>query len=102
MKKLLFLTLMLGLAITPGFAQLELDVDKTQTMSVDTGHNQKMGKLIFMAGASDAADRDLLGYTNDTTITISYGGLKIANETASVWWRVRGALPLPLQLAMPR
>ena len=76
--------LVLGLAITPGFAQndLSLDVDKTQTMAVDSGHNQKMGKLIFTVTAT-ATDRDLLGYEGDTTITISYGGLKIANETAS-------------------
>ena len=46
--------LVLGLAITPGFAQdLSLDVDKTQTMAVDSGHNQKMGKLIFTAAATD-------------------------------------------------
>ena len=75
--------LVLGLAITPGFAQnLSLDVDKTQTMAVDSGHNQKMGKLIFTV-TDTATDRDLLGYEGDTTITISYGGLKIANETAS-------------------
>ena len=76
--------LMLGLAVTPGFAQLSLDIDKTQTMVVDTGHNQKMGQLIFTADDT-AANRDLLGYGEgeDTTITISYGGLKIANETAS-------------------
>ena len=75
--------LMLGLAITPGFAQLSLDVNKTQTMVVDTGHNQKMGMLTFAAAASDT-DRDLLGYADgDTMITISYGGLKIANEAAS-------------------
>ena len=75
--------LMLGLAVTPGFAQLSLDVNKTQTMVVDTGHNQKMGMLSFSA-AADAEDRDLLGYTTgDTMISISYGGLKIANESAS-------------------
>ena len=76
--------LMLGLAITPSFAQnLSLDVNKTQTMVVDTGHNQKMGMLTFAAAATDT-DRDLLGYAaNDTMITISYGGLKIANESAS-------------------
>ena len=47
--------LVLGLAITPGFAQTELslDVNKTQTMVVDTGHNQKMGKLTFAAGADE-------------------------------------------------
>jgi hypothetical protein len=76
--------LMLGLAITPGFAQdLSLDVDKTQTMVVDSGHNQKMGKLVFAAGANED-NRDLLGYsTLDTMITISYGGLKIANASGA-------------------
>jgi hypothetical protein len=85
--------LMLGLAITPGFAQLSLDVNKIQTMSVDTGHNQKMGQLTF-AGAAETLDRDLLGYAEgeDTTITISYGGLKIANETASALVSCAGAI----------
>ena len=85
--------LMLGLAITPGFAQLSLDVNKIETMAVDTGHNQKMGQLTFSALAiDDTTDRDLLGYALDTTITISYGGLKIANETASALVTCAGAV----------
>ena len=76
--------LMLGLAVSPGFAQdLSLDVTKTVTTVADTGHNQQMGKLTFAAGAV-ADDRDLLGFaTLDTMITISYGGLKIANASAA-------------------
>ena len=76
--------LMLGLAITPSFAQLSLDVNKTQTMVVDTGHNQKMGRLSFAAACRRRRTGIYWGTpTGDTMITISYGGLKIANESAS-------------------
>ena len=75
--------LMLGLAVSPGFAQLSLDVTKTVTTVADTGHNQQMGRLTFAAGAV-TDDRDLLGFdTLDTMITISYGGLKIANASGA-------------------
>ena len=70
--------LMLGLAVSPGFAQ-DFDVTKTVPTVTDTGHNQQMGKLTLAAGATPG-DQDLLGYDDgDTMVTISYGGLKIAN-----------------------
>ena len=79
--------LMLGLAVSPSFAQNELafDVTKTVPTVVDTGHNQKMGRLTFaVTGELPAnSDRDLLGFEGDNVITISYGGLTIANDADS-------------------
>ena len=88
--------LMLGLAVPSGFAQgeLALDVTKTVTTVVETGHNQAMGKLTFGAGAS-ITDRDLLGFSaEDTVITISFGGLKIANADTSDLVKCTGAFTI--------